>query len=150
MENPLNTQSFPAHLKYFRTNYIMYLFLSQTAWKTLGIQWVFQTFLPKNYIMYFQHGFQVWKPVENIMYLNHIKNSKIDYILYVFIWFLKCISRWEIIPISQCYHEVTHLVEMSQWNLTQLKWKVKSWPFLEMLCQGIPRGLVNTKMSERL
>ena len=36
------------------------------------------------------------------MYLNHIKNSKINYILYVFIWFLKCISRWEIIPISQC------------------------------------------------
>ena len=36
------------------------------------------------------------------MYLNHIKNSKINYILYVFIWFLKCILRWEIIPISQC------------------------------------------------
>ena len=35
------------------------------------------------------------------MYLNHIKKSKINYILYVFIWFLMCISRWEIIPISQ-------------------------------------------------
>ena len=35
------------------------------------------------------------------MYLKDIKNSKIDYILYVFIWFLKCISRWEIIPFSQ-------------------------------------------------
>ena len=72
--------------------------------KTLGIQWVFHTFLPKNYIMYSEHGFQIWKPVENIMYLNHIKNSKINYIFYVFIWFLKCISRWEIIPISQCMH----------------------------------------------
>ena len=44
------------------------------------------------------------------MYLNHIKKSKINYILYVFIWFLMCISRWEIIPISQCVKYIIPLL----------------------------------------
>ena len=94
--------------------------------KTLGIQWVFHTFLPKNYIMYFQHGFQIWKPVVNIMYLNHIKNSKIDYILYVFIWFLKCISWWEIIPFSQWFE---HLLKTHP-----------NRPLINSVCRGLWEG----------
>ena len=59
--------------------------------------------------MYSQHVFQIWKTGENIIYLNHIKKNKIIYVNTLCIYIvLKCISRWEIIPFSQCKSHSDH------------------------------------------